>query len=142
MNFVPFLSDIKAVEAGLSVHDGLHLDVSVSTKSPETAQMLAGLVSQQLRQFPAGTVDEQTAELMRKVQVDSEGERARLTLALSKEELERQIQAAQTNRALAAAAPRPVATVTTIPKEEDRGPKTIKILGLDDGIREIPLPSK
>ena len=121
-------SEIKGIETGISVHDGFNLEMTLATRSPETAAMLSELVSTQVRQATAGKLDnQQAAEFLRALRIDSEGDRMRVKLALTKEEMERQIRTMQSARAT---------------KVEDTAPKTIKIFGLDDGVREIPLSPK
>jgi hypothetical protein len=137
MKFGEFIADVKGIETGISLHDGLNFELSLSTKSPEAAHAMAELLLQLTRESIKGKVDDQqAAEILRNLQVGSEDDRMQVKFALSKEELERQLRAMQAARALAAvprsAAPRP--------KVEDSGPKSIKIFGLDEGIREIPLP--
>jgi cell division septation protein DedD len=136
--FAPMASEINGLETGISVHDGFNLEMNLATRSPETAVMLSELVSTQVRQATAGKLDnQQAAEFLRALRIDSEGDRMRVKLALTKEEMERQIKTIQTARA-AATAPKPQPK----PKVEDNAPKTIKIFGLDDGVREIPLSPK
>jgi hypothetical protein len=138
VNFGQMFADIKGVDTGFSVHDGFNFEVSLSAKSPEAAQALAQQLLQQLEEATAGKLDDQqAAELFRSLRID--GDRLHMKVALSKDELDRQIRAMQAARPFAAA-PRPTAPG---PKVEDSGPKTIRIFGLDEGVREIPLtPNK
>jgi hypothetical protein len=130
-----FASDIRGIEAGFAFREGFNLELSLMTKDTEAAHELAQLLSGQLQLAMLSQLDNQQAtELARKLQVTSEGSRMRVTLALSKEEMDRQIQLMQTART-AGPAPKPA------PKAEPPSshPGTVRIYGLDDGVREIPV---
>ena len=75
----------------------------------------------------------QSAEMVKKVKITSEGSRVKLALALDRSELEKIIQETQNSRRIASA---PKATPTRAP--EPAGPKTVRIIGLDSGPVEVP----
>jgi len=129
--FAELVSEIKGIDTGFSVHDGFNFELSLATKSPEAAHAMAQQLFEQLRLLTDGKLDDQqAAELFRSLQID--GDRLHVKFALSKDELERQLRTIQAARAPASAPAAPK------PKVEDSGPKTIKIFGLDDSVREIP----
>ena len=121
MNLGRIASDIHGIDAGFSLRDGLDFEVAVLTKTPEIAHELGEQFSTLIKDAVASKLDKaQASDLARKLQISSDGSQLRVKFALTKDELEGQI---RTMRAARAAAPR----------------NTIKILGLDDGVREIPI---
>lgn len=129
------VSSIRGVEAGIAFHDGFNLEVNLAMKDAEAARELAQQLSVQLLSAVSGKLDDQqAAELARKLQVGSQGSQMSVKFALSREELDRQIHSIQAARASA---------TTLLPRPEPKQPGTIKIFGLDEGTREIPLtPAK
>jgi hypothetical protein len=120
---------IKGIDVGISVHDGLDFELSFASKSPEAAQEIAQYIGEQMKTAMAGkSQDAVSDEIARKVQVSSEGTQARVTFVVSKEELEREMRKLKESRAAAAL--------------QEAKPQTIKIVGLDEGVKEIPLPPK
>ena len=122
MNVKELASYVKGIDLGISFRDGLDFEMSFASKNAEAAHEVAQYVSGHLQTAMAG---KDPNEIAGKVQVTSEGSRASVKFALSKDELVQQIRKAQTARGAV-----------------DEKAKTIRIVGLDDGVREIPLPPK
>lgn len=126
------LSSIRGVDFGLSLRDGFKLNMSLETKSVEDAHQLAQKLSSQIQAAMLTKMDaRQAADLGSKLQVSSAGNQLTMKLALSKEELEAQIRAAQAAGQSGLTQAEPV---------DDGRPKSIKIYGLEEGVREIPFP--
>lgn len=135
MSLAQFLQDIRGIDAGISLHEGLDLDVGVSTSTPEAAEQLGKLITNGMQTALTAKLDiKQALDVARKLQVSSDGNRMHLKFSLSKEELETQIRTMR--QAQATTSPR-IAEPISAPV--NRAPQTIKIYGLDDGVREIPI---
>jgi hypothetical protein len=125
------LSEIRGIDTGFSLRDGFRLELGLTTKTPDGAQEMSRMLSEQMKAALAMNLDDQqSADLLRKLEVNSDGTRLGVKIALTKEEVDRAIRTAQSHRQIARAPRAPL---------PDDQPKTIKILGLDDGPREIPL---
>jgi hypothetical protein len=124
VNAKELASYVKGIDLGISFRDGLDFEMSFASKNADAAQEIARYVSEQLQAAMTGK------ELAGKVQVTSEGSRASVKFALNKDELEQAVRKAQAARA------------ATKPGVDDGKPKSIRIVGLDEGVREIPLPPK
>lgn len=137
-------SQLDGLELGASLKDGLRLDFALTAKTDATAQMLVAMLTAQMQMAANNQATPQAAELLEKLQISSEGKRMTMHLALSKEELERQMREAQAAR-LAGAGTRvqpkaAVAAAEPVAKPvEPQGPRKIRIVGLAEGVREIPL---
>lgn len=154
-----FTSQVETLEMGLSVQEGLKLEVNLGTKSDATAQLFAGLLTTQLEAAAAQPGNTQAVEMLKKIQVGTQGNRLSLNVSLSKDELEQQIQLAQAARfkpqarRSANSAVRPSTGSLTPQSEpissqpssekakpaEPQAPRKVRIFGLDDGVREIAL---
>jgi hypothetical protein len=150
-----FASQIDAMEIGLSVKDGLSLDVSLAAKSEATVQLLAGLLGSQLQMAAQQPGSPQAAELLKKLNVAAQGKRLSLGVRLSKEEFEQQIRAIQTARMNPRPVPKTDVTIfpppanrsaqtpppsgAQTPAPEPQGPRKVRIFGLEGGVKEIPL---
>jgi hypothetical protein len=138
VGFGQFFQDIRGVDAGIAMHEGLDLDVGVITSTPEAAELLAKLITNGMQTALTSKLDiKQALDVARKVLVSSDGNQIHLKFSLTKEELEKQIQIMRktpptTNLQIAQPTSAPV----------NRAPQTIKIYGLDDGVREIPVSSR
>ncbi len=140
-------SAVDTVEFAISARDGFTLDADLVTKDPTSAQLFASMVSAALAAQIANAQTPQAAELARKLQITNTGNRLEMHVALTKEEVQEQIRLAQEARARALANP-PVVGPNGIglrssarPAEpvKPAGPRKVKIYGLDDGVKEIPL---
>lgn len=131
----PIAAEVEGVEAGVSARDGFVLELSIDTKTEAAAQQLAQLLSSQLETALATKLDrEQSAILMRSFRIGSAGNQMALNFSLTKEELEQRMREMQTSRrAFTSPSPAPA------PAPKSNTPRTVKIYGLDDGVREIPL---
>ena len=128
------MSGIQGLDTGFSLRDGLRFELGLATKTPDIAHELAQQISAQLQTALASRLDaQQGADLIRKLEIGSEGSRIGIKIALTKEEVSRAMQIMEAARRNAA--PGTAAT-------PGDGPKTIRILGLDDGVKEIPLDPK
>jgi hypothetical protein len=126
--------DIGGIDAGVSLRDGLDLDIGLLTSTPKAAQEIEKLLSDGLQAALTSKLDEKQAiEVARNLQVSADGNKMHLLFKLSKEELETQIQMARQARAT---------TNSRIAVPADPGPKKIRIFGLDDGVHEIPFPPR
>ena len=108
-----------------------------AAKTEAAAQQLAQLLSTQMETALATKLDrEQSAILMRSFRINSEGNRMALNFSLSKEEVEQRMREMQTSpRAFTSPSPSPAPA----PAPKSNTPRTVKIYGLDEGVREIPL---
>jgi len=141
-------SQLDGVELGASLKEGLRLDFAITAKTEATAQMMVALVTAQMQMAANNPNTPQAAEFLDKLQVSAQGARMTMHVALSQEELDRQMQAVQSARmAGVQRRSQPSGTAATVPSEskplvpqpEAPGPRKIRIVGLDDGVREIPL---
>jgi len=129
----PMTAEIEGVEGGVSTRDGFVLELSIDTKTEAAARQLTQLFTTQMETAIATKLNrEQSAILMRSFHISSEGNRMALNFSLTKEELEQRMREMQTSpRAFTSQAPAPAPPSNT--------PRTIKIYGLDEGVREIPV---
>ena len=159
---------IDGFEIAMGLHDGLAFELNVLAQSEAMAQMMSQMVSSQLASAVSSSqIDNaQARELATRLQVNAEGKRVHLSLHLTQDEVEHQLRAAQSNRALADAInrnqPQPElrAAAKPEPREAKPGPRDakpesrievvreqpkpapsrkIRIVGLDEGPREIDL---
>ena len=126
-------SQIKGIEAGLSLRDGFQFELNLATDSEATAAQMSQVISAQIQTaMLAQATRPEEAEMVRKLQIGAEGNRMRVNLALTADEF-RQLQAAQAARAMAAArAPQP-----PVRAAKPATPGKIVIYGLEGGPREI-----
>jgi len=116
----------------------MEVEIGMQTKTEEQAMQLASLFSGPLlaAMLPPTATPQgvQAMEMLRRLQVSSEGTRMRVSLSLTAEELDDQIRRAIERR---------LASVSTPQSNEGSRPKPtpgkIRILGLDEGVREIEL---
>jgi len=132
----PMAGQIKGVEMGVAVRDGFQFEMSLATESSAMAEQLTQLISMQLT--AAQAKNPETAEVMRKLQVGTEGNRLRMSLSLTKEELEQNLRTMQATRMAAAVPPQSTGQTQAAPPKP-KTPGKIRIYGLDEGVREIPL---
>ncbi|MCP5112306.1 MAG: hypothetical protein GY953_15890 [bacterium] len=137
----PFLEDVDSIEAGISLQEGLGLEMNLGTGSPEAAANLAGGL-----QFIVGMMLAEQAKnpgmpnLSEKLTVETDDRLVRMALRLDQAELESAFQVATSQAAeTVVAESREPAT----PRWEEPAPETSKnrvitIIGMDEGPREIP----
>ena len=148
-----FAAEIEGLDVGVAVREGFNLDFTLATKTEAGAEALAQLLAAQMQTAVNAKLDGQKAqEFWRKVKMGAVGKSLQVQIAMTKEELQENIRLAQQERTEKApqssgistvaawdgpaAAPKPVANVQPAGPPK---PRSIKIYGLDDGVREIKL---
>jgi hypothetical protein len=138
-------SAAQGIEAGLSLRAGLDADFIVHFSSDAVAKRVAAdlghAVNSALKDRAA---DAQTQDLARKLKFSVDGSTTKLSLRLSEQELEETVQAflegQKAGSVLAESAPAANrATPAPVPTVPPSRPGVIRIEGLDDGPREIPV---
>lgn len=126
LNAVKFVQDVRGINLGMSFRDGLDVDLGLVASTPKAADDMGKMVSFGLQAALTSKLDAQQAQdVARKMQISLDGNQMHVKFGLSKEELEKQIRTIQKAPAIANPVNRPA--------------QTIKIYGLDDGVREIPV---
>ncbi len=145
-----FASEIEGLDFGLAARDAFNLNIALTTKTEAAAQMFAQLISSQLQSAITTKMDDQqAAEALKRITISANGNTMQVQIAMSKEELLDNIRRMQEQRANGGVRPaghRPALGVTTtasaavpaVPPAPPK-PRVIKIYGLDDGEKEIPL---
>lgn len=123
-------SDLAAMEAAISLREGLQVRLDLQAKTEQDARALAGTLAQQWAQQVYPTA---LTALLRHVQLGVAETTVRLELALTAAEMN------QIQSSLPLTAPRPAEKVKQIEPDQ---PRVIRIVGLDDGPREIPFPGR
>lgn len=119
--FIPVELETADFDGGLSARNGLILDAHYSMGTPEDAAQSADYFRQAIPDFHP---------LLRGMNVIEDGELVRLKLQVSPQELADQLRPPEPAKtAIVEAPPPPVKS------------RTVHIVGLDDGPREIPLPA-
>ena len=119
--FIPVEFETADFDGGLTVRSGLVLDAHYSMGTPAGASQSAGYFRQAIPDFHP---------LLREMNVIEDGELVRLKLQVSPQELAEQLRP-----------PEPATTPTAEAPPPSAKPRTVHIVGLDDGPREIPLPA-
>jgi hypothetical protein len=136
-------SQIKGLDMGLSVRDGLQFDLSLAAESEAAAAQLSQMFSAQLSlALLAQANNPQAAEMAKRLHIDAEGTHVRASFMLTAEEFAQQVkamQAAMAARAQAAAQPAAAGRQPTPATPRPVTPGKIRIYGLDEGVKEIPL---
>lgn len=137
-------SDTKGVDLGFTVRNGLQMEMGITMSSEETAMQLLQLFSKQLALVRAQ--DPEMANATQKLQMGTQGSQLRASISLSKDEFEQYVRKFRDARVTAgtpfappgtASSPRAVQPRTTNPPPPPPG--KVRIYGLDEGVREIPL---
>ncbi len=118
--FVPVELETADFDGGLSVRNGLVLDAHYSMGTPQGAAQSADFFRQAIPDFHP---------LLHGMNVIEDGELVRLKLQVSAQELADQLRPPTPPKTETVEAPPPLAK-----------PRTVHIVGLDDGPRDIPLP--
>ncbi len=127
-------SQIKGLDFGLAVREGFQFELSLATESEAAATQMAQMLGTQIQMAVASQPNSaETAEMAQKLKIDSQGNRMRVSLALTNDEFAAQLQAAQAARLQAAAA----APHAPPPAVRPAKPGKIVIYGLDEGPRVI-----
>jgi len=132
MNLGPMASDISGLEFGMSFRDAFKLDLSLATKNPESAQRMAQMLTAQMQVAMAGKLNnQQAAEMLRKLQITTDGNKIGVRIEASREEVERNIREMQKSPLFGA-----VSGMKPAPPSPKPG--TIKVYGMEGGVREFP----
>jgi hypothetical protein len=123
--FLPMELESGDFDGGVSVRHGLFLDARYDMATPEDAEQSADYFRQAIPGFHA---------LLRGMHVIEDGPSVRLKLQVTPEQLAQQLRTPEPPKPVAAEA-QPAPSSTAPAK-----PRTVHIVGLDDGPREIPLP--
>jgi len=118
--FVPLELETADFDGGISARNGLVLDASYSMGTPEDAEQSAEYFREALPDFHP---------LLRGMNVIEDGVVVRLKLQVTPQELADQLRPPEPSK-------KDVVKVTPPPAK----PRTVHIVGLDDGPREFPLP--
>lgn len=128
----------RAFEAGVSLHNGLSADIALRFLSEPEARSMASELSKIMKLAAKDkTAAAGLPELEKKLKITADGPNARISLRLSPQELERSARLfAEARRH----APAPVAEARPVlPPPSKPEKQVIRIEGLDDGPREIPI---
>lgn len=132
--FVPLEIEAGGFEGGVSLRDGLQMGAAVDAGSPDRAAALAENLRQSIPTWPA---------IARTIDLKVEQGSVLLTLDVTSEQLEAALSPSEAPKPAAAAtpveSPKPLEPAKVEPAKAE-GPQVIRIFGLDDGPREIPLP--
>jgi hypothetical protein len=149
-----FASEIQGFEFGLALRDGMNMDFSLATKTDATAKAFSQVVLSQMQTAAASKMDPQLAErFWKNVKVGADGNRMRVQIAMTKEELAANMRMIQERRSgdaesrFAVRKPQdstvPSSSVQPLAASAQPAappkPRVIKIYGLDDGVREVSL---
>lgn len=115
--------DITGIELGVSLREGLSLDAAITTKTDKAARFLLERMKKSIPDLP---------EVARGLNLTLEPNTLRLQLTVDREELARSLREAQ--QAMVARANQPPPEPPVPPEKQ-----VIRIYGLDEGVREIPL---
>ncbi|MGA2185968.1 MAG: hypothetical protein ABSH47_23350 [Bryobacteraceae bacterium] len=132
---LPFIEDAHGLELGILLRNGLDLRLGLDTESEESATKLAD----ELRKALKLVMKDQTAGITaaaKKIQIAADKSSVRLTLRLDAAEVERSLAEAVRRRH---AAQSTVAVIVPARPPPPAQKQTIRIEGLDDGPKEIPL---
>lgn len=141
-----FLQDVESIEAGLSFRDGLGVELSLGAGSPESAQNLAGGLQFLLGMMLSGHESGPGASaITEKLRVMTDSTRVHLALHLSQAEFEDAFDDLESSLSFGAA-DRDVGVQAAVRgsgewswEQPPRQKQVVRIFGLEDGPREIPL---
>lgn len=115
--FVPLEVEARGFEGAVSVRDGLRLEASIEAESAQSAAAIAEDLRKSIPSWPI---------VARGLAVSTDGNSVSLALQVDREQLARGM--------------RPTEAPIPAEKPEASKPRIIRILGLDEGPREIVLP--
>jgi hypothetical protein len=119
--FIPLKLESGDFDGGLNLRRGLTIDARYDMATPEDAETSADYFREAVPGFHA---------LLRGMNVIEDGNSVRLKLQVTPQELAEQLRPPEPELA------KPVAVAPKAPSK----PQTVRIVGLDDGPREFPLP--
>jgi hypothetical protein len=126
--FVPVDVESEGLEAAVSVEGGLQLGAAITADTEQSAAAIADTLRKMVPTLPA---------VARGMQIDTKDNAVLVTMDVSQDQLAADLRGNTPPPAPAPPAPAPAPVAA---KAEPRGPQVVKILGLDDGPREIALP--
>jgi hypothetical protein len=95
-----FASEIEGLDLGLAMREGFHLDIGLATKTEAGAQMFSQLLMTQLQSAINSKMDAQKIpDFWKNVKVGAEGNRMKVEIAMTKEELQESIRLMQEQQA-------------------------------------------
>ncbi len=131
-------AQVKGMDMGLAMRDGFQLEVGVAAESEAAASQMAQMLSAQIqRALLAQPNRPETAEIANKLHISAEGNRLLLSLALTKDELTKQLLAAQAAGMQAASASSSQPAPPPVRQPKPANPGQITIYGLEGGPRVI-----
>jgi hypothetical protein len=120
--FIPLALESGDFDGGVSLRHGLMLDARYDMATREDAELSADYFREAIPGFHA---------LLHGMNVIEDGNSVRLKLQVAPQELAEQLRPPE---------PEPAKPVAVAPKEPAK-PRSVRIVGLDDGPREFPLPN-
>jgi hypothetical protein len=131
-------AQVKGMDMGLALRDGFQFELGVAAESDAVAAQMTQLLSTQIQiAMLTQANNPQVAEISRKLHIAAEGNRMQLSLALTRDEVEQQLRAAQAARMQAATSSSPQAAPPVVRSAQPANPGHITIYGLDEGPRVI-----
>ena len=142
------LSGVLGVEGGISLREGLDVQMNLLTESPAKAKEIAE-AARVLLQFAAmgPKTDKRIDQVLQKLRLDSDGERVSVAIGWPLAEIDQQI-AGLKGQVLQAATGRPPAQGPAAteplppPKPAKPTPMVVKIYGLSEGTREVTIKDR
>jgi hypothetical protein len=132
-------AQVKGIDMGLALHDGFQLELSVAAESDAVAAQMTQLLSTQIQMALLAQPNRpETAEIANKLHISAEGNRMQLSLALTKDELAKQVLAAQAARTQASTTSPAQPAPPPVRQPKPSNPGQITIYGLEGGPRVIP----
>jgi len=120
--FIPMELESGDFDGGVNLRHGLMIDARYDMAAPEDAELSADYFREAIPGFHA---------LLHGMNVIEDGNSVRLKLQVSQQELAQHLRPPE---------PEPVKPVAVAPKAPAK-PQSVRIVGLDDGPREFPLPN-
>ncbi len=155
----PLLAEVRSIDGGIALQRGFEMVFDLVASSDEAAQTLAGALETALH---AGVSGSPVSQLFRPATIQTIGSSVRLSASIDVAQMETSLKSmlaagpsgrrglmdwivsgSQPVQMAAAPAAPPVRPVRLEPKATAPPPqkKVIRIIGLEDGTREIPFPS-
>jgi hypothetical protein len=126
---IPFADEIQGLEGGISIRDGLALELALRTDTEESARSLASTLQGFVGIAALQQQGNPPADLLRNVRIAASGSDVNVVFSATSPQLAQAL-GEMTATVKTSAAPRVVS--------KPEPPKTIRIHGLEEGTREIP----
>jgi hypothetical protein len=131
-------AQVKGMDMGFALRDGFQMELSVATESEAVAAQMTRLLSAQIQMALLEQLNRpEMAEIANKLHISAEGNRMQLSLALTKDELAKQVLAAQAARMQASTTSPAQPALPTVRQPKPSNPGQITIYGLEGGPRVI-----